>query len=246
LVNIRCQDMTFSGIEAIIFDKDGTLADSESFLRNLGQRRSRLIDAKIPGVQEPLLMAFGIEGDRMNPAGLMAIGTRRDNEIASAAYVAETGRDWIESLQLVQAAFAEADRYVPHKADHTPLFADSLDTLQRLAIAGVKLGILSADTSDNVLNFVKRYDLQDYLQLSMGIDDGPGKPDPGLLHQACSALNVSPQATLMVGDSIADVQMAVSAQVAGCIAIVRGRTDLESLKQANVLINQLNEIQICA
>lgn len=244
MVKIRCQNVTFSDVEAIIFDKDGTLADSESFLRNLGQRRSRLIDAKIPGVQEPLLMAFGIEGDRMNPAGLMAIGTRRDNEIAAAAYVAETGRDWLEAQELVQAAFAEADRYSPNKADHTPLFDDSLETLKRLAIAGIKLGILSADTSDNVLDFVKRYELHDYLQLYVGIDDGPGKPDPVLLHRACSTLNVSPQNALMVGDSIADVQMAVSAQVGGCIAILRGRTDPSSLSQADVLISQLSEIQV--
>ncbi len=246
MVNIRCQDVTFSDVEAIIFDKDGTLADSEVFLRNLGYRRSRLIDAKIPGVQEPLLMAFGIEGDRLNPAGLMAIGTRRDNEIAAAAYVAETGRDWLEAQKLVQAAFAEADRYIPNKAEHTPLFEDSLETLRRLAIAGIKLGILSADTSDNVLDFVKYYDLQDYLQIFVGIDSGLGKPDPGLLQRACSVLDVSSQSTLMVGDSIADVQMAVSAQVGGCIAIVRGQTDPSSLSQADVLICQLSEIQVCS
>lgn len=244
MVNIRCQDVTFSAIEAIIFDKDGTLADSESFLRNLGQRRSRLIDAKIPGVQEPLLMAFGIEGDQMNPAGLMAIGTRRDNEIAAAAYVAETGRDWLEAVQLVQNAFAEADRYVPHKAAHTPLFEDSLETLHCLANSGLKLAILSADTSDNVLDFVKHYELQDYIQQALGVDNRPGKPDPGLIEWACSTLSVSPQRALMVGDSIADVQMAVSAKLGGCIAVVRGRTDPRSLAQADVLINQLSEIQV--
>ena len=88
---IQCGTTRFENIEAVIFDKDGTLANSQIFLRNLAQKRARLIDAQIPGVQEPLLMAFGVESDRLNPAGLMAVGTRLENEIAAAAYVAETG-----------------------------------------------------------------------------------------------------------------------------------------------------------
>jgi phosphoglycolate phosphatase len=74
LVTIRCRDVTFPNIEAIIFDKDGTLEDSQVFLRELGQKRSRLIDAQIPGIGEPLLMAFGINGEKLDPAGLIAVG----------------------------------------------------------------------------------------------------------------------------------------------------------------------------
>jgi len=54
MATIQCGDVTFTAIAAVIFDKDGTLADSQDYLRNLGQKRARLIDAQIPGVQEPL------------------------------------------------------------------------------------------------------------------------------------------------------------------------------------------------
>ncbi|HEY9633534.1 MAG TPA: HAD family hydrolase, partial [Coleofasciculaceae cyanobacterium] len=94
MVTIRCRDVTFSNIQAVIFDKDGTLEDSQVFLRELGQKRSRIIDAQIPGIGEPLLMAFGINGDTLDPTGLMAVGSRRESEIAAAAYIAETGRGW--------------------------------------------------------------------------------------------------------------------------------------------------------
>ena len=60
MVTLQVQNITFKNIEAVIFDKDGTLEDSGDFLRNLAQKRSRLIDAQIPGVGEPLLMAFGV------------------------------------------------------------------------------------------------------------------------------------------------------------------------------------------
>ncbi|NJM95173.1 MAG: HAD family hydrolase, partial [Acaryochloridaceae cyanobacterium CSU_5_19] len=97
MVDISCRDRIFTNIEAIVFDKDGTLADVESYLKSLGQKRSRLVDAQAPGVQEPLLLAFGIEETGLNSQGLLAVGSRHDNQIAAAAYVAETGRHWLEA-----------------------------------------------------------------------------------------------------------------------------------------------------
>ena len=89
MVAINCRGVIFQDIQAIIFDKDGTLEDSQEYLRNLGQKRARLIDARIPGIGEPLLMAFGINGHEINSTGLMAVGSRLENEIAAAAYIAE-------------------------------------------------------------------------------------------------------------------------------------------------------------
>ncbi|MFM7372644.1 MAG: HAD family hydrolase, partial [Sphaerospermopsis kisseleviana] len=62
MITIKCGDITFSDIQAILFDKNGTLEDSETYLRSLGQKAARIIDAQIPGIGEPLLMAFGING----------------------------------------------------------------------------------------------------------------------------------------------------------------------------------------
>lgn len=143
LATIQCGTVRFENVQAVLFDKDGTLADSQNFLRSLGRRRVRLIDAQIPGVQDPLLMAFGLEGHQLNPEGLLAVGTRLENEIAAAAYVAETGRGWIEAIAIVRSQFAEADQLLKRKADSTPLFEGALEVLQALATAGVKVGILS-------------------------------------------------------------------------------------------------------
>lgn len=242
MVTIRCQDVVFQNIQAVLFDKDGTLANSESFLRGLAQKRSRLIDAQFPGVQEPLLMAFGVDGDRLNPAGLMAIGTRQENEIAAAAYVTETGRDWIESLETVRSAFVEADQYMKRKADHTPLVPGVLPLLQAMATAGLRLGILSSDSTENVKDFVEKYQLAPYFQLQMGTDGKISKPDPRLLQQACDGLEVSPSQTLVIGDSQADIQLA-HAGAAGAIGVTGGWSSTFRLL-ANAVIHHLDEIEI--
>ena len=241
MVTIKCKDVAFSNIEAVLFDKNGTLEDSESYLRTLGQKISRMIDAQIPGIGEPLLMAFGINGNFLDPAGLISVASRRETEIAAAAYIAETGRGWFESLKIACQALEEADQYVGKTP--SPLFVGSLEVLKSLSVAGLKLGILSAATTQEVQTFVRIHQLSDYLQLEKGVDDGPSKPDPILFLEACQALGVAPGATLMVGDSVGDMQMARNAKAAGCIGITWiGRAD--NVQGADVVINQLDEIQI--
>ena len=241
---IRCRDLTFPNIHGIIFDKDGTLEDSQVFLRELGQKRSRLIDAQIPGIGEPLLMAFGIQGDTLDPTGLMAVGSRRENEIAAAAYIAETGRGWLESLAIAHNAFEEADRYLKDAANTSPMFTGSLEVLKFLWEAGLKLGILSADSTAGVQAFVKRHQLEPYIQLQQGVDQEVSKPDPTLFIQACQTLGVEPASTLMVGDSVGDIEMARRAGAAGCIGICWGIPEAAHLETADVVIAQLDEIQI--
>ncbi|MBE9041196.1 HAD family hydrolase, partial [Oscillatoriales cyanobacterium LEGE 11467] len=235
MVTIRAQGVVFSNIQGIIFDKDGTLENSETFLRSLGQKRSRLVDAQIPGAGESMSIAYGIEGDRLDPTGLLAVGSRCENEIAAAAYIAETGRGWLESLKIARKAFTEADRILRNTEDApSPLFVGSLETIERLGKAGFKLGILSADTTARVQRFISHYQLDRYIEMGMGVDLGPSKPDPSLFVQACQSLGVAPERTLMVGDSPLDIEMARSAGAAGCIGICWDTPEAVHLEMADV------------
>lgn len=240
---IRCGNKVFPNIEAILFDKDGTLEDSRNFLRELAQKRSRLIDAKIPGIGEPLLMAFGVDENRLDPEGLTAVGSRRDNQIAAAAYIAETGRSWHESLEIARFAFEEASRYIQRTPQNSPLFPGSLAVLQAFSAAELKLGILSADSTQGVKNFIDRANIAQYIQLPQGVDpEGPNKPDPSLFIEACRNLGSQPDRTLMVGDSALDFEMARNAGAAGVVGICWENSSASVLKQADAGLAHLNEL----
>lgn len=241
MATIKCRNINFSNIQAILFDKNGTLEDSEAYLRVIAQRAARLLDAQIPGIGEPLLMALGVNANTLDLAGLIAVASRRETEIAAAAYIAETGRGWFESLKIARQALDEAEKYI--EKTPSPLFAGSLEVLKYLSEAGLKLGILSAATTQNVRQFVAIHQLGDYIQLQMGVHDGLTKPDPILFLQACQALGVEPGATLMVGDSVGDMQMARNAKAAGCIGITWVDKS-DHVRGADVVINQLDEIQV--
>ena len=245
MATIRCHERVFEGIEAVIFDKDGTLAHSEPFLRHLAQRRARLVDAQVPGVEAPLLLAFGVEESWINPAGLIAVATRLEDEIAAAAYVAETGRGWIESRNLVHSAFIEADKPIGRKADHTPLTLGSQNLIQRLVAAQVKLAVLSSDSKLNVQDFLSRYALDPHFQAACGIDaDHPTKTNANLLRQLFEQLGVSPAQTLIIGDSESDLAVAQQAQLAGWIGFTGGWTNAPNLKAADVAVSEFDQIEI--
>lgn len=241
MATIKCRDVTFTNIQAILFDKNGTLEDSEIYLRSLGQKAARIIDAQFPGIGEPLLMAYGINGDILDPAGIMAVASRRETEIATAAYIAETGKGWFNSLRTARQALDDAQKYIG--VTSAPLFPGAVEVLQSLSAAGLKLGIVSAASTQEVKNFVTHHQLSNYIQAQIGVDDGPSKPDPILFFQACEILGVEPRATLVVGDAVGDVQLARNAKAAGCIGISWiNRPD--NVQGADVVINKLDEIQI--
>jgi phosphoglycolate phosphatase len=241
MISIDCLSHKFTDIQAIIFDKDGTLEDSGDYLRNIAQKRARLIDAQIPGVGEPLLMAFGVNGLTLDPAGLQAVGSRYENEIAAAAYIAETGRGWSAALEIVKGAFKEADRVM----ESTPaaMFPGCLQSIESLAAVGIKLGIVSAATTSQVTKFAHYHQLQSHFQVLLGSDLQFAKPDPRLFQFACQELGVKPDRTLMVGDSRWDMVMGSQGGAAGCIGISWGRFS-PALQMADVSIENLSQLQI--
>ncbi|HBR00688.1 MULTISPECIES: HAD family hydrolase [unclassified Roseofilum] len=243
MVTVVCHDRQFENISAILFDKDGTLAHSEPYLRHLAQRRARLIDAQIPGVGEPLLMAFGVDEQGFNPAGLTAVGSRQENKIAAAAYVAETGRCWLESLEIINQAFQEADRVMQNKAKETVVLPGVAEVFDRLRRSHLKLGVVSSDIRENIEKFLDFYQLSDYIQIIQGAEPHLTKPNPQVFWSACEQLGVSPQEVLMVGDAPGDFTMARNAQAAGSIGVAWGWSRRPNLDKADVAIAKLDEIQ---
>ncbi|MGB5715149.1 MAG: HAD-IA family hydrolase, partial [Waterburya sp.] len=118
---------------------------------------------------------------------------------------------------------------------------DVRGTLQSLTNKALKIGILSTDSTPEVKKFVANHQLQDHIQLCMGVDNQITKPNPRLFWQACESLGVLPEQTLMVGDTSGDMIMAKEAKAAGTIGICRHQnTQLDSV---DVQINSLLTIQ---
>ncbi|MGI0491646.1 HAD family hydrolase [Alkalinema pantanalense CENA528] len=250
---IRCGDRVFEQIQAIIFDKDGTLADSRDYLVTQAEKRLTCLDNHLKEILSPnamaqltdrLFQAWGMSKSQIHPAGLMAVGSRRDNEIATAGYIAALGFPWVEALTIVQTAFQEASQLFPRKDLLTPIVPQGRPCLDNLHSHGLHLGLLSADTTPNVKAFVQTYGLTPYISLAMGAQVGLSKPDPQLLQQACTEIGVPPSQTLVVGDSAADIELAKRAGAAGAIGVWGAWDQPFTIPNAHVMVESLAEITV--
>ena len=215
MVTIRCRGQTFRQIQAVLFDKDGTLAEVETYLRALGELRSQFIvetircPATAEQLQTSLLLAFGLEGGAVDPAGLLAVASREENEVAAAAYLAATtGSGWVKTLTSVRAAFDRAKASLAPQATRTPLIEGSRELLGKLHSAGVQIGIVSADAHEEVAAFVEQYKLSEISWFCGAAPNTLPKTHPDCLRFVCQAMAIEPSQTLVIGDALSDLALA--------------------------------------
>ena len=119
-----------------------------------------------------------------------------------------------------------------HPLTHTQLYPGALALLNALKAHGYGLSVCTnrpQDLCEQVLNTLR---LRGYFNHVVGGDRGlERKPAPDMLHHTLSALSLSPQEALMVGDSEVDVEAARAAGVE-CAAVTWGYTPLSTLTAA--------------
>lgn len=153
---------------------------------------------------------------------------------------------WVIGLSLESALY----RCVPTlTADQVPLFIDRyrfhyfsrdqeiklfdgvVDLFQELQARQVKLGVATGKSRsglDRVLGFTK---LVSQFHATRCADETRGKPDPTMLFEIMTELQLEPEQVLMVGDTTHDIQMAMNAGV-DSMAVTYGAHDIPTLKSA--------------
>ncbi|MGB7488543.1 MAG: HAD family hydrolase [Phormidesmis sp.] len=247
MATIRCRGQVFESIQAVLFDKDGTLANVESYLRNLGFERSRLIARQVSPMQAPalesaILAAFGLSTQRLDPAGLLAVGSRHDNEIAAAACMAAIGWGWVAAVESAKSAFAEAETLLGLKVSQTPLLPNVLLLLRALSRANILIGVVSSDLHSEVAAFLDYYQLPDIAWYCGASTTAPPKTHATFLKIACAALSVPCAQTLIIGDSAADLGLA-NQGAAGFLGMTGGWQDPPVISATAITFSNLAQVE---
>lgn len=182
-------------LQAVVFDLDGTLADTASDIR------------------EALARALASEG--LPPVDLASVrlmiggGPRLLVERAlDRLGVADNGDRVTRLTDLFHS------EYIAQRNRMSRLFTGALEGLQRMKSAGLKLGICSNKPDDLCRLLVDSFDLRSKVDVVLGSGAGlPRKPDPAPLLHVIERLGATPETTLYVGDSETDVKVARAADV---------------------------------
>ncbi|WCT56058.1 pyrophosphatase PpaX [Paenibacillus kyungheensis] len=93
-------------------------------------------------------------------------------------------------------------------------FPEVTEVLTRLQAEGIKLGVVTTKIRPNTLKVLEMFQLDQFMEVIITQDDVEHtKPHPQPIERAMEALGSSPEHTLMVGDSPADLQAASAAGV---------------------------------
>lgn len=112
-----------------------------------------------------------------------------------------------------------------------PLFPGCREALDTLAEAGFILAVATGKGRRGLEATLEKHGLAPYFTILKTADDGPGKPNPDILIDAMAETGVEPWNTVMIGDTIFDVTMAVSAR-AKAVAVGWGYHPPQELRRA--------------
>ena len=218
-------------IDAVLFDKDGTLSISEPMLETLAEARvfqclaltrqhdPDLAEATAPELETLLRRAYGLpdggSGDHgIHPAGTTAVGSRNHNLISTATVLSQVGLGWPEALELSEAVFAATDGLHGDAGPQPPQPTDGLhDLVEQLVTAGVRCAVISNDGVAGIEAFLQSHDLAHRFSGLWSADHRPCKPDPLAVHGLCHQLGVSVARCALIGDANSDLRMARAAGV---------------------------------
>lgn len=216
--------MIAGGYSAVVFDLDGTLADTAA------------------DVQQALARALATEG--LPPIDVAAtrlmIGGGPRLLVERALH--RLGLPVREALaeNLTRAFHAE---YLGQQNELSALFEGVDNSLQQLHAAGILLGLCSNKPDDLCQLLVKDFGLDDIFDEVLGSNANlPRKPDPAPLLTVIERLGVTPNDTLYVGDSETDVVTARNAGVP--VMLVSYGYTLRAASQlgADAVIDSLTEL----
>ena len=216
-------------VDAVLFDKDGTLSISEPELVTLAQARVFLCLDQVepplrPALTDLLHRAYGLRphspaGAVICPAGITAVASRDHNLIATATALVQVGLGWPEALALSEQVFAQADAADARRGATVAVGGTSRTTeglrdwLEQLRCAGVACAVISNDDIAGIEHFLARHDLSDHFCAIWSAEHRPRKPDPAAVHALCASLGVSVARCALIGDANSDLRMAVAAGI---------------------------------
>ena len=230
-----------TGIDLVVFDKDGTLISFEAmwggWARDLGTRLEIATRRPVAG-DVFTTIGFDPVASRIQPGGPLAIATM--GEIAEL--VGAVLRRWCPSVGAARRILAEAWFEPDPVASAVPL-ADLPRLFGALIAAGRRIAVATTDDRTPTEATLAGLGIAEAVEIVLcGDDDGPTKPDPAALTAVAARAGVAIGRLAMVGDAPADLQMARAA--GGCaIGVTSGvASEAELAGDADVVIGSIAEL----
>ena len=229
-------------VDAIAFDKDGTLVDLDAVWGPAGRAWVATAADGDDGMEAILADQLGLDLDtgHLVPGGMIAVGSVGQLYEATLAILTERSVETEKARSLAMAARSTA--VIAADAQGQVPLGDVTGTLRRLQEAGLRLAVVSSDNRAAVDAAVIALGIRSLIDAVVAGDDGfDAKPAPDTLLEAARRLDVEPAQMLYVGDSWVDAGAGRAAGMAGTVLV--GEPTEEARDLATVVIPGVDSLK---
>lgn len=198
-------------MQLVIFDCDGTIADSQHMIVAAMNEAFRVADLATPP-REAVVQVIGLSLEH----AVRELLAEPDHHRAAA--IAD---DYKGAFHELRAAGLPQE----------PLFPGVKAAIAQLHARGVQLGIATGKSRRGVRVLLEREGLADAFVTVQTADTHPSKPHPSMIEAAMQETGASAEQTVMIGDTTFDMAMARNAGVAA-IGVSWGYHPVGALRDA--------------
>ena len=198
--------------DLIIFDWDGTLINSIDWITSCLQYAAVQYDCVIPEAQA----AKDVIGLSINKA-MQTLFPEMDEQTQK---------------QLI-ACYSQ--KYFSKRISRNDLFPGVYEMLVQLNEAGYQLAVATGKSRAGLEEALMATGTEELFCITRCADETASKPDPRMLREIIQHTKVAKERSLMVGDSIHDLQMALNAHISA-IGVSYGAHSEEFLQRYNPLL----------
>ena len=245
-------------VKAIIFDKDGTLSNSEQYLLELAKTRVEFVTAKFKKlkinkfkiflIKKLLNSIYGLRNQSLSASACLAVASKEHNIISTATIFTLFGFDWFKSISISEELFDEVDIFLSNNRANMQksrtLIPGAFDLLVSLKAKGVCIALMTNDTQAGIEEFIFKNKLEGIFDYLWSAENKPSKPKPEAVIELCKKMNLSPSECALISDADTDLRMAKQADLPIVVGFTGGWKNPPTLTEEKFLIEKLNELKI--
>jgi len=232
VINLVVDRHRLSKIKLIIFDKDGTLTDLNRYWIPIARLRAKIISRDFGHVLfNDLLTIMGVDylSNRLLPNSLIGSAKRKKNAQTVVDFLSEHGID--VTIDCILQSFHKADNDIEHRLNEIIQLTPGVKrVLSELKVSGCQIAIATNDNLNRTEFLFKYLKINQYIDWIMGADQVKrSKPYSEMVDNLLEISGSDPDETVIIGDSLMDIEMGINAGVKASIGVTCGNATYEEL-----------------